>query len=161
MMECVALSTDNTLYVGHAPRSLSVCHECYETRCCTWHAATSVSMDTTTWLDMKSCNCPLDCDSETSRMTSLQEPVPLGKNYNNNNNSSSAKKKSNSSPLFISPLTCNRLLSFFLILSATQWSAEMLTFFFSFLGSSFGSPSNVWQSRDVIDFPPPLSSFPI
>lgn len=30
-----------------------------------------------TWLDVKSCTCPLDCDSKTSRMTSFQEPVLL------------------------------------------------------------------------------------
>lgn len=43
-------------------------------RCFAWHSATSVSMDTTTaWLDMKSCTCPVDCDSMMSRMTSLQE----------------------------------------------------------------------------------------
>ena len=44
---------------------------------CTWHSATSVSMDTTTWLAMKSCTCPLDCDRMMSRMTSLQEAAQL------------------------------------------------------------------------------------
>lgn len=47
-------------------------------RCFAWHSATSVSMDTTTaWLDMKSCTCPVDCDSMMSRMTSLQERALL------------------------------------------------------------------------------------
>ena len=72
--------------------------------------------------------------------------------WRNNNNNSSSKKK-----LFISRRTRNRLLSFFNSLRhpVIRRDGDFLSlFFWGGGGSSFGSPSNVWQSRDVIDFSP-------